>query len=645
MSGRRVHCLLFALLAMCTAAGLPATRASAASLIDDGGAEWRVEQPPPPPPPTGVQATSDAPIGLGKIGDIAFAPCGAESLSSCVRPNRGALITAGNGSTIPPGVWLYNGEGWREIANVCGATDGRIAWAGENEFWTISDARPGGVARNGVRPPLEDDSLCHFAPGPSGKLEVVASYASPAFESNSYQPMHAAACINPSDCWFGGDPLPTPQIGAFQLHWNGRTMAAAPYLPEGHTVRDMRAFEGHLYESVQLMTSDHNIKVQLPPPALRTINPEGSASTFEAVEEPEERELLYGPGEFSSYLDYLRLGADEDALWAAAGPSATAPENDAGVTVLRFSKTNYSNETGEYSEAGAPSWSQVLGPKTNPTGLARFPNEEVSSIAPEPGGHSAWVALAPKPRTSESREALVARISANGEVTDQLELPGESEQGGEHLGPKGNAETVVCPAAHDCWLTTTSGWLLHLAPEGQEHLPRDEDPVFAEGSTIEQRPLDEGVPQQTPDTVPAEEEPPHESNSSLTGSIVQTVPNLFATVAVPLLSHLRSRLVKGSTLELSFHLAVKARLRLLAKRHGKVVARTPMRTFKAGNHSLLLRLNSQRWPTGLDLESHALVPLPTVSTREPGISTVSTSLAFPRYAGLLESGPFRRLLR
>jgi hypothetical protein len=110
----------------------------------------------------------------------------------------------------------------------------------------------------------------------------------------------------------------------------------------------------------------------------------------------------------------------------------------------------------------------------------------------------------------------------------------------------------------------------------------------------------------------------------------------FATVTVPLLSDLHTRLLHGTTLELSFRLSVKARVRLLAKRHSTVVASTAIRTLKAGNRSLLLQLNIHRWPTKLALQTHALAPLRTVSTRESGAETdtVSSSLAFPNTRGL-----------
>ena len=97
-------------------------------------------------------------------------------------------------------------------------------------------------------------------------------------------------------------------------------------------------------------------------------------------------------------------------------------------------------------------------------------------------------------------------------------------------------------------------------------------------------------------------------------------------VREPLLSALHTKLVHGTTLELRFHLAVKARVKLLAKRKNKIVASTPMHTFAAGNRKLLLALNRAKWPTKLDLHTHALAALPLVSTRLPGNNTIGTGV-------------------
>jgi hypothetical protein len=45
-------------------------------------------------------------------------------------------------------------------------------------------------------------------------------------------------------------------------------------------------------------------------------------------------------------------------------------------------------------------------------------------------------------------------------------------------------------------------------------------------------------------------------------------------------------------------------VRLVAKRKGKAVAKTPLRTFSKGRRTLRLRLDPKRWPTKLDLQAH-----------------------------------------
>jgi hypothetical protein len=581
----------------------------AQGLPDDGEASWQLEQPKPPPPPAGVQGSS-VPIGLGKVGDIEF-----------WAPNRGLLITAGNGSTIPPGLWAYNGEGWHELATVCGATDGRIAWAGPNEFWTISDGRPGqALEAEGRTPPLQDDTLCHFAGG-----QVVASYASLAFQANSYQPMHAAGCIGPSDCWFAGDPLPAPQIGAFQLNWNGSSLTADPN-PQGHVVQDMRLFGGSLYESVRLSPEDQVTSRESTPAVLRRINAAGVQPTFVSLSPGVPQ---YAPGEFPTALSFLRLSADAEALWGAADPvpAQELPNGSAPgeVTVVRYAAGN---------------WSQVIG-FSEPLGANPLVGLFVSSIAAEPGSESAWLGLdtpADSEQPSPSASATVARVATAGTVSDEQTLP-SAQEAAEGIGPKGAAAKISCPAPHDCWMVTTQGWLYHLAPPTERHLPVDGDPAFAGPITF--RPPDEGLPQVVPDAPPPDDSGlPGEAPPSISSLLATTTPSTESKVTAPLLSDLHTRIVHGSTLELSFHLAVKARIRLIAKRHSSVVASTPTRTLTAGNRELLLRLDRRRWPTKLDLQSHALAPLPTESTRGAGHDTVSTSLVTLPHTGLFAgSGP------
>jgi len=592
---RRVLAVLTVLLAL---ALVPAARA--AELADESGASWQVEQPAPPPPEEPGVEPSSVPISLGHIGDIEF-----------YEPNRGALITSGSGTSIPPGVWFYNGVGWRELSNKCGATDGRIAWAGPDEFWTVSDGRAGQALAPGQQPPpIKDNTLCHFAPGANGRIAIVGSYASVPFEASSYLPMDAAACISSSDCWFAGEPLAEPETGAFQLHWNGHTLEAEPYLPEGHAVSDMRAFEGQLFESLKLLPGDRAAKHVPRPPPLRRINPEGSENLFEPVPS---LPLYTGPGEFSTALDYLRLGAGGESLWAAAGPAPVTPEGSekAGVTVIRRQ---------------AASWSTVV---SSTEGTALFPGDVVDTVAGEAGATSAWLGLdteqdADAEHPSPLARAHVVRLTSAGATSDDELLP---EPGDPH-GPLGAAGRIVCPAAHDCWMTTSRGWLLHLATAAERANPQAEtDPVFGEaGGLITFRPPDEGVPQEPSNELPAEISGNEEEKSREVA--VKFKPPPPSTETVPLLTQVHEKLLHHSTLELSFRLTVKARVRLLAERHRQVVASTPQRTLQAGRRTLLLKLDPKRWPSKLNLETHALAPLPTRPV-SGNLNTVTTSFVTP----------------
>ena len=553
-----------------------ASGAAAQPLEDDGGASWRLEQPEPPPPAPGVTGSS-TPVGLGHIGDMEF-----------FSPDRGLLSTAGNGATIAPGIWAYNGRTWHELANVCGASDGRIVWAGPDEFWTISDGRPGQAPDgNGNLPPLADNTLCHFVGG-----QVVASYASLAFRADSYQPMHAGACLSPSDCWFAGDPLPG-QTGSFHLHWDGATMTEEPYTADAFTVQALHSYGGQLYEADQLRAP-----LSGESSALRAINPQGVVPQFESLAGLP----FYGASEFPTALEALQLSDADGALWAGAGGVRETPAGSepGQVTVARFDGSG---------------WRQLLGASSEPSGAARFPGETLTGIAAEPGGEGAWLALDGIGDFSEPSPvafAHVARITAAGALSaeDDLQLPAQEE-----IGPKGGAARISCPAAHDCWLASTQGWLYHLSVSPEE-FPPDTDPAFAR--LITERPEDSGVPRVAPDTVPPDDsgllgEPP----ASL-GALPEAEKEKPPLVRVALLSHVRSRLVNGATLELRFHLAAKASIRLIARRKHSIVASTRRVVLRAGNRRLLLALNPRRWPTKLQLQTHALGPLPTAPAGEGG---------------------------
>ena len=129
-------------------------------------------------------------------------------------------------------------------------------------------------------------------------------------------------------------------------------------------------------------------------------------------------------------------------------------------------------------------------------------------------------------------------------------------------------------------MVTSEGWLFHLARSGERTLPAGEMTGF--GGLITYRPPDQGLPQVAADAPPpntsGEVEEPLEYG--LAHLAEKHAPTEEGKVQLPLLSHVHSRLIKHTTLELSFHLAVKARLRLLAKRGEPRRGRHPRRTLR-----------------------------------------------------------------
>ena len=617
---RRLLSVVLAAVALATIASAGAGKAAAAS--------WQFAPASAPSPPPGVPPASDA-VPLGQVGEISF-----------WSPNRGLLITEGTGGcrttsatvAVPCGLYAYNGESWQLLSTVCGSGHGRIAWAGPDEFWTISDQRPGQTTSFGGE--AQGVSLCHFLDG-----HAVGSYATPFNQPNSYLPMDSAACLSPSNCWFGGQ-LGKGRKGAFHLHWNGQSVSAI-YSPEGHAIVSMAlADQSTLLESVQLGPGqEYESESTVHPAVLHQIDPSGSSIDFhnlfipdpscELMEEcpplpnygtappngtvPSYPVAPYTLSGFSLSSDYTPSGSNPASpqLWAVAGPDTTKPssskEGVAHPIALRYSQ-------------GA--WTQVVG-GSDPGGDDPFKEEEGASgelfhgVAAEPGAPAVWVAL-----SSEDSEAHVDRLTATGALT--REKLGEAQK----VGKLGGAGPITCPAANDCWLATSKGWLFHLTedpehPERTDGYPVDTDPSFAELITF--RPEDEGVPQ-----LPSIEQPLDDSLANqaepppLPKPTVQTPTNLTRK---PLVTDVSSHVVHRYTLELSFKLTVKARVQLLASRKRRRVAQTTLRTLTAGRHTLMLRLNPRSWPNKLNLKATPLEALPIVESKGNSGQTVAAPVS------------------
>jgi len=510
--------------------------------------EWRSQQP--------VAAGIGVPTTIGEIGDVEF-----------WAPDRGMLITAGN-EGVGAGLFAFDGSGWYRYATVCGGHEGRIAYAGPNDFWTISDQQAGQETGTAAATHI---SLCHFVDG-----AVVASYAEPLGVAGSYLPMSAAACGGPNDCWFAGERLPgSTNVGAFHLHWNGSTLTPIPALTEsqpeiedpGRSVTALAFHEGAFYESVAIRKDDEPLEEEAETEAspLHQIFSAGGPLSF--VPLYLEASAPVAPDQ----LEGLHLSGDEGELWAVAG---AAESSTAAIAALRL---------GEAGFEGVP----LQDPEA-----AFGPGDRVGGLAADPGSGGAWVGFRHQ-NDFPGSEARLAWIGPEGEVERSKLLPGP----GAGIGPKGPAGPLACPAPGQCWLATEQGWLFHLGPD----LPRNGDPALH--ALVTYRPPDASLPAVPPTSLPIDDSGAAADNSQETPEVLEEP---LPRHKPPVLSGIKQRIVAGHVLEMSFVLHAKARVQLVAKRQGSVVAKTAQYTMAKGKRSLRLPLDPRRWPTKLDLRVHAL---------------------------------------
>ncbi len=480
---------------------------------------------------------------LARSGARNQVPLGQVSAISFWAPNRGLLITDGTGRdgcaetsttvAVPCGVYAYNGTDWHLLSNQCGATasegkSGQIAWAGPEEFWTISDQRPVAQRSAGSNEGLGDISLCHFLDG-----KIVASYALPLTATDHYQAMDAAACLSPTDCWFGGQlaEVGSANTGAFHLHWDGENLTEV-YSPEDHAVSSMAlAGEGTLFESVVIdprVPGDHyGSENPAHPFLLHQIDPPGSSIDFHdpfivdgscGLEcpplpnyETAKPEQLAGLSLGGDYIAPSAADPPVPQLWAAAGQQASGSANFVRPVILRYSAGDWwqIREIGEQLEAQLKG--ETPSCMADPSVCSAL-NGKLLGVAAEPGLPAAWVALG-----SSDNEAHIDRLEADpgegvgkqgkGKVSVEEVPLGEAQK----LGPRGSAGPIACPAVNDCWLATSTGWLFHLTEDSEntertDGYPEDTDPNFA--GVIAFRPPDESVLQ-----VPSIEPPAEESTA------------------------------------------------------------------------------------------------------------------------------------
>ncbi len=323
----------------------------------------------------------------------------------------------------------------------------------------------------------------------------------------------------------------------------------------------MRLFGGRLYESVRLSREDKLTDPESPehPPVLRRINPAGVQPTFVAA--VARRPRVCARRDTRS----ARLPAPWSRRGSAVG---SGRPGFARARRLGAGRSHRGALRGRSLESGArPRRTAARRTRSRETWSARSP--------PSPAAKARgwrWTLRSDASNPSPTAPALVARVSANGTVSDEQTLPSAEEtQAG--VGPKGAAKKIACPAPHDCWMVTTQGWLFHLSARSDAPARRHRSRRLQ--SLITYRPPDEGLPQVAPDAPPIDDSGLAEGPPAPAGTLAEESAPAKSTVTAPLLSHVHTRIVHRDMLELRFHLAVKARVRLLARR----------RTQRRGEHA------------------------------------------------------------
>jgi hypothetical protein len=521
-----------ALLALGLALATPAVAAAQGS--------WRLEQPPPPP------------------GAVFKVPLGAPGDLKCSARNRCLLGVEGN-AAIPRGLFIWNGQSWRQYSTVCGglAETMRIAWAGPAEFWTVSEpSRP--RIGNGT-------ALCHFSGG-----SVVGSFSTEEQSSDPYRRMNAATCVAPDNCWFGGIGSQDPtgeRVGAFHLRWDGAALVTVYNQNKGRAVSDVEPHAGGLFESVLVGPAPESFaQADVSPPETpgpRLLHRIGAAP--DGTPRFDDDGFLAPDG-----TELLALDGDGSQLWAVGAGAASGPEAQAAGGMVPHEPLVARFESGAWREIDLPD------------GLLAD-DERLVDVAAVPGTNTAWAAVQRfSERRSTNVKAKVVRIEADGDA-EVVGLPASGSG-------RGSAARIEFTAENDGWLATQGGWLFHYT-DGTSP-PVDTEPGLA--GTVTFRP-NEAAEQFIPDTLPPDD-------SQLFAPPLPEAPEepeRRRTRRRPALIRKVKTKVTGLTLTVSFTLTRRARVGLVARRGGTVVARAKTRPLRPGRRVLRLRLDPSRWPTRL----------------------------------------------
>jgi hypothetical protein len=539
--------------------------ASVGTSVARAAGSWQLDQPAPPP-------GAAFKVPLGTPDDMEF-----------YAPNEGLLSVQGN-AVVAPGLFFWNGRGWHQLATVCGGSGeaSRIAWAGPDEFWVITEPSEPRVGA-GL-------GLCHFKDG-----VIVGSYSTALQSPDPFRPMDAATCDGPNDCWFAGIGSQDPsgqRVGAFHLHWDGTNLTSS-YQPQGRGVSGLAFFDGTFYESTFVGAQEGD---SIDPVALSTPEPLGAVLIHKLVDEQFTDVNFLPLGAPAEGAELLSAKSDGTELWFSGGGAASGPaapkEGSVGSppVAIRYIGNFF----------------QQVPINTSLFGL----EDRFVDIAPVPGMQSAWAADQPySERGSTNAKAEIALIGADGEtLVDSLPVSGPG---------RGSAQLIAATGPEEAWLATSAGWLFHYS--NGTILPEDTDSNWA--GTITVRP-NESVAQFVSDTPPPDDSqllaPPPvaiEQAASAEAPTAEIIPALLKDIRV-------SR--HDLTVTVSFDLTRLADVQLLAKRDGKAIAKTAKERLKAGTHTLKLSFSAKRWPTGLNFKTKELTkpkPVPVSGCENTPVSS------------------------
>ncbi|MFY9469603.1 MAG: hypothetical protein WAP37_05765 [Solirubrobacterales bacterium] len=515
--------------------------------------------------------------GVGGVGGFEF-PLGAPSDLQCWQPNRCILASGGN-SQVANGLYLFNGEAWRQYATVCGQGNdpdyGAVVWAGPTEFWTIThpsqDFRSVGVA------------LCRFSGG-----QVVGSYSTKrgALDTSPdpFRRMTSGACSSPESCWFGGEAGSSPEggrIGSFHLYWDGTELKTI-YAPARRGVSDIvfsgTRFTEALFAGPRVGAPLDSALNPIPPyRMLQEIDPAVAAGP-----------AAFSPVQFSAAAESGSPVEETElrALDAAAGPPGGSPTTWAVGGAATSGPNGSPSEPADRGpfvafRTDAQPWRKI----EMPPGIAE-PGSNFSDVAGIPGTDRAFA-------TVETPDGSPFVVSIDPGAADPVARitrvpPEEFEDWAQGTG----AARIECAAINECWMASSAGWMYHYS-----------DPAFpltadtAMNAMVTFRP-NEVAEQAISDSAPIDDSllfapPPAADDQALSPPKGKRLK--------PAVRSVKSKL-KGRVLTLSFRVIRPARLRVVARRKGRVVASAKTRLLKPGRRRVRLRLNPKRWPTRLSMK-------------------------------------------